>query len=367
MSEIRITADSAGLLYSSNNKAYPARSIKYDRDIKDAGSAEIVIPPDSSALTYGNYDYIKPFRDIVEISRGNDIVFRGRVISKARDFWKNAKLTCEGELAFFKDAVIRAHTYTGSPETLFGSIITEYNSQVDSYKRFSVGVISVTTTERSPELVLEKAVSSADALSLLRTKYGGYFTFRTSDGTRYIDWLSSLSDTTSQPIEFGSNMLDLAITTTNKDYANRIIPYGKQINGEYIALSGGTDYVEDAAGQATYGIVSKTVFFSDVEDAGTLLIRANQMLAESSKMISTITASALDLKELAGVPGIGAAASDGLDVGMTVRVKSVPHEIDMLCLITHRSYDVLNPKNGRITLGGSPVTLTSSLAQNGGA
>ena len=363
---ISITVNGVDTLYSSIDANYPASAIKIDCDIKDAGTADITIPPNSLALAFGNYDYRKPYRDIVEIKRDEELLFRGRLISKRRDVWMNARFTCEGELAMFKDGVIRADTYTGAPSALFGTVVSAYNEQVDTFKRFSVGTVTVTTTESSPCLELEKAVSTAEALAKLREKYGGYITFRTAAGTRYIDWLASLSAVSDQMIEFGSNLLDVAITKANSDYANRIIPFGKKVNDEYVKLSGRPDYVEDQTAQASYGIVAKAVYFSDVEDPATLLIRANAELAERSRIIDTITVSALDLKELANIPQIGLATTDGLDVGLTVRVKSAPHGIDALYPITHRTYDLLNPKNGKITLGGSIVNLTSVLAGNGG-
>ena len=365
MSETKILMDGRDMIYSSLDEGYPAVELKVERDVKDAGAAEITLPPTSLAIDYGGYDALKPYKSLIEILRGDEILFRGRLISKKRDFWKRAKLTCEGELAFFKDSTIREHTYTGAPATLFAAVVTEHNSQIDTWKRFAVGTVTVTTTETSPALELDKAVSAADALAKLREKYGGYFKFRTRGGARYIDWAADLTSESSQNIEFGSNLLDLAVTTTNNNYANRIVPYGKRIDDAYVTLSGRVDYVEDAAAQAVYGIVSRAVYYNDVEDSATLLIRANADLAERSKMISTLTVSALDLKELAGVPQVSF-AGDGLDVGMLVRVKSAPHGINALYLVTHRTYDLLDPKNSKITLGGSPVTLTGQLAAIGG-
>ena len=96
-------------------------------------------------------------------------------------------------------------------------------------------------------------------------------------------------------------------------------------------------------------------------------IRANQALAEHKKIITTLSVKAVDLASLTGAPELsGVVAEMGFAVGMQVLVNSPKHDVDDYYLVTARTYDLLNPKNDKITLGGLPATLTGELAGNGG-
>lgn len=368
----RVIANNSAVLYDSSLPRLALSRLIVNKKINDAGSAEFTIPADSGALQPGDYQSLLiPYRCIIEIYRDGDStpLFRGRVISGKKDFYNSKVVTCEGEAAFFRDSVVRPHTYSGSLEWLFQKIVSLHNAQVDQYKGFFFGSVTVVTTESVPSLTVERTITAAEALKKLRETYGGYITFSTdAQGKRRINWLAQLGSAADQTICYGKNLLDLAVTTTNKDYANRIYAYGKMVNDEYITLDvDGHDYVEDAAAQAVYGIVTKILSCPDVEDDATLLVRAGKALAESSVMIDSITVSALDLSRLAKVPQFSEQSpAAGLDVGLAVYVESPPHGVNGTYMITQRTYDLLNPKNDKITLGGSEISLTEELAVKGG-
>lgn len=318
------------------------------------GAARIVMPPYHPA-----YSALVSHRTIVEFYRDRKLGFRGRVLYPEDDNFNRRIWTCEGELCLFKDGLSRPYLYQDTPAAVFTAVVEAYNAQVETYKQFRVGEITVTDPNDYIRLESASAEQSLDTLNKLLQRCGGYFVFSTADdGVRVINWYAEPGFRSNQSIEFGENLLDFASDGISTDLATVLIPYGAQDpeTGERVNISSvndGLDYVADEEARALRGTIVRPVYFDDVTEPANLLRKAQQLLAERRNVITTLTLTAADLACLDK-------SLDSFRAGDVIRVRSKPHGVDEDFKLTEYTEDWLNPGKGSITLGKSKSTLTDA-------
>lgn len=352
-----ITAYADGVLfYDSRVEDTRLLRLIASPSVDKAGTAEIRMPPGHPA-----YESFINYRTLVEIYRHNSLIFRGRALYFADDLYNCRTVTCEGERSFFRDSVMRPYLYQDTPEAIFTSIVEQHNSQVEEFKTFKVGTITVTDDNDYVRLESGSAEQTSDTLYKLVERCGGYITFTTNaEGKRCINWLEKLEYLSGQAIEFGENLMDFSRSTTDMGLATRIIPYGATdaITGERITIesvNNGLDYVEDAEAVALRTTVTMPVYWDDVTLPENLLAKAKKYLATSKLLVTTLSLSAVDLSAMDH-------DIDTFQVGDQVRVISRPHNVDDTFLLRDRTYDLLNPANDMVTLGKEMTTLTGAEA-----
>jgi hypothetical protein len=158
-------------------------------------------------------------------------------------------------------------------------------------------------------------------------------------------------------IEFGENLLDFS-RSQSADLATVIIPYGakNEETGERVTITGindGLDFIQDDAAVALRGVIAKAVYWDDVTQPENLLRKAQQYLASSKMLITSLELTALDLSVLDK-------SIDTFQVGDTIRVRSKPHGVDDDFQLRERTYDLLEPANDTVVLGKDQATLTGA-------
>ena len=133
----RIYADST-LIYDSTLDDYKIGKGQISLETNKSGSFTFSLYPD-----HPFFDGFVRLKTVVTVYKGERIVFRGRVLNDVTDYWNNKVLTCEGEMGFLQDSIIRPYSVSGTPEAVFRKFITEHNAQVDEFKRFKVGTVTV--------------------------------------------------------------------------------------------------------------------------------------------------------------------------------------------------------------------------------
>ena len=350
---IQVYADDV-TVYNSRLNSHALLGLKVTAGVNKGGTAEITMPPGHPA-----YDGFISYRSIVEISRDDELLFRGRALYPTDDFYNCRTITCEGERCFLRDAVMRPYLYQDAPAVIFADVIGIYNAQVEAAKQFQVGTVTVTDANDYIRLESESAEQVADTIDKLVERCGGYIVFTTNDeGLRVINWYDSLGYQSSQVIEFGENLLDFSRTQSSTDLATRIIPYGAkdEETGERVTIESvndGLDFIEDADAVALRGVIAKPVYWDDVTEPANLLTKAQQYLATSKMIITTLELSAVDLAVLDK-------NIDSLRVGDLIQVKSKPHGVDDKFLLRERTYDLLDPAQDKVVLGKDLTTLTGA-------
>lgn len=322
--------------------------------VNKGGTAEITMPPGHPA-----YDSFTSYRSIVEVYRGTEQIFRGRALYPTDDFYRRRTITCEGERCFLRDAVMRPYLYQDTPAAIFADVIGIYNAQVEQPKQFLVGTVTVTDANDYVRLESESATQVADVIDKLVERCGGYIVFTTNaQGQRVINWYAELGYQSSQSIEFGENLLDYTRTQSSTDLATRIIPYGakNEETGERVTIESvndGLDFIEDADAVVLRGVIARAVYWDDVTEPANLLRKAQQYLATSKMIITTLELSAVDLSILHQ-------DIDSLRVGDLIQVRSKPHGVDDRFLLRERTYNLLDPAQDKVVLGKDLTTLTGA-------
>ena len=349
---IQIYADGA-LAYDSRLEDYDLLGLTITRGLNKGGTAEIQMPPFHPA-----YSMFVGFRTVVEIYRDNELRFRGRALYPVDDFNNRRTVVCEGEMCFFRDAVIRPYLYETDPASIFADVIATYNDQVDDFKKFKLGDVTVTDPNDYIRLESESAEDAFAVISKLIERCGGYIVFTTDDtGARVVQWLETIGAQSDQAIELGENLLDFSRTGANTDLATAVIPYGAkdETTGERVTIESvndGKDYIVDEGAAAIRGIITKPVVWDDVTEPQNLLTKARRYLDECKLILTSLTLTALDLSFIDKTV-------DSFTVGDQIRVRSTAHKVDEDFQLVEQTEDLLRPDNSRINLGKEIRSLTA--------
>lgn len=351
---IQVYADDL-LVYDSRIEDYALTELTVTAGLDTGGTASVGMPPKHPA-----YNAFTSYKTLVTIYRDNRLLFRGRALYPSDDFYNRRTITCEGERCFLLDSVIRPYVYQDDPAAIFADVIAQHNAQVDTFKQFVVGTITVTDPNNYIRMESESALQTSDVIDKLVERCGGYIVFTTNtEGQRVINWYEELTYQSRQVIEFGENLLDFARTSANTDLATVIIPYGAKdettgIRVDITSVNDGQDFIQDYDAVALRGVIAKPVYWDDITLPQNLLAKAKQYLASSKLIITSLDLTAVDLSDLDK-------DIDTFQVGDLVHVRSRPHGVDELFQLTERSYDLLDPQNnGKVTLGKNIATLTGA-------
>ena len=348
---IQVLADDR-VIFDNRLDGYALTALSHTDALNKSGTAIFTMPPNHPA-----YNDFVSYKTLVTIYKDDVLAFRGRAIFPSDDFIRNRTITCEGERGFLQDGVMRPYLFQDSPANIFKSVISTYNAQVDVFKQFKIGTITVTDANDYIRLESSQAEKVSATVDKLVERCGGYIVFTTdSTGARVINWYADLGYRSNQTITFGDNLLDYTRSEQNTDLATVIIPYGAQDQetGERVTITSvnnDIDYIQDAEAVALRGFIAKPVYWDDVTEPANLLKKAQEYLSKSRGIITALNLRAVDLALLDK-------SINAFQVGDLIRVTSRPHGIDEDFLLTERTEDMLNPANSQITMGKQKATLT---------
>jgi len=374
-------------IYTSNVSAEDGEYVispKIKKDTNKADSFEFMILP--------NHPYYNEFekkKTYVYVKRDNKYIFRGRVSEIKTDIFRQRTVTCEGDLAYLADTVqfpnketttqkntsstkkhkrntlyyVSGHETgheTGStskdtvkmtPKDYFRNVIAVHNGQVnstgDNERTFTVGSITVSDTNNSENFERTShqntsSVISSDLLSvyggILRTRYNA------TNNKTYIDWLDEYTDTTSQEIKFGVNLIDLDQEPPSDDAWSVLLPIGDE-NTTIASANNGNKFLIDQEALNKYGYIVHYHKFNNVKNSDELMGRAQTYLNTHAKVFpDNIVVKAIDL-QLIGE------SDDPIELGDKVKVVSTPHGLDTTMACIKMELDIQNPENNSYTIG----------------
>lgn len=339
------------LIYDSRLEEYDLQGLRITTSLNKGGVAEIVMPP-----FHPSYGALVGYRTIVRIYRDGRLRFRGRALYPVDDYNNTRTVVCEGELCFLQDGISRPYLYQTTPQAIFADVVAKFNAQVDAFKQFKLGDVTVTDPNDYVRLESEEAETVLATINKLVDRCGGFIVFTTDDtGARVINWLATVGKTNRQTIEAGENLFDFSSTGANTDLATALVPYGaKQANGKRLTIesvNNGLDYITDESAVTLRGTIAKTVTWDDVTDPQNLLTKARQYLNENKLFITSLTLSALDLSYIDKTV-------ESFKLGDYIRVVSNAHGVDEDFQLTEITEDLLNPAGSLITMGKEHRTLT---------
>ena len=334
-------------------------------ELNKTGSFTFTIYP-----SHPYFEKLKKLKSIIKVYQDDYLIFKGRILNDTQGWYNEKQVTCEGELAFLLDSIQRPYDFmSGDLHTtvkdLFTFFINNHNSQVEPEHQFIVGNITVTDPNdyivRSDSTYMNTWDSINDKLI---DSYGGYLWIRHEEDGNYIDYLSDFDTISSQTIEFGKNLIDLSKTTKGEDIATGIIPLGAQIGeGEDAerltirSVNDDKDYIYNQEAVDTYGWIFETVTWDDVTEASNLLRKGQEYLASAINLLVSIEISAVDLSAVE-------TNINAFHLGTYINIKTNPHDLDTLFLVTKLSIDLTTPKNNKLTLGTSYSSFTEKTSSS---
>lgn len=306
------------------------------------------------------YDGMQKMKSIITLEQDEEVIFRGRVLETTTDLYNQRKVSCEGELSYLLDSVVRPYEFAGKAKDLFHQLIAAHNEQVDEYKRFEVGIITAIDDETETETDSE---AYADTLAELRqmfvSRYKGYLRVRVVDGVRYLDYIEDFEDECGQAIEFGVNLVDIENRIDAGDVFSVLIPLGGYNTAHkdpitIAEVNDGKDYLEDAEALAQYGRIVKTYKWEELTDPQEIKDKGLEHFRKM-KAHRTITIRAVDLH-------IINTSVEAIRIGMKVALLSSPHGLSEPDICAKIELNVEKPDQTEYTFGYPQETLTDSNA-----
>lgn len=296
--------------------------------------------------------------DPESLNTEDETVYRGVYFNDTDGLKLEREAETDGDMVFFGDTVQRPHDRTTSPQEEFRLVISEHNNNTDQFKRFEVGGVDISGSairRNQPGYIDTKS-----ALESLQKTYGGYFRSRTESGTTYIDWISAYDHHANQSVRYGQNIIDITKYLKAEDVVTRIVPIGKTFDDvptTIKSVNNGVDYLRDEETEKQFGIIEKTVEFSDVESPSALKQSGEEWLKSNKGAALTVEVSAVDLADFD-------INIEYLNIGDWIHCEAKAYGIDALMQIVKISLDILKPSNSTITLGSTMQTYTQRQLAN---
>lgn len=348
------------ILYDPRMEELTILSPSLSLELNKTGSFSFSIYPD-----HPYYSQIEQLKSIIQVKKDGSTLFRGRVITDKTGWYNQRDITCEGELAFLLDSRVRPFAFTGGPAELFAELLSQHNAVMENEpeKQFKAGIVTVTDPN---DYINRSNVTYETTWDVLNTRLldtlGGYLRVRHESDGVYLDYLAELDEMTTQPVEFGENLLSYAKSLSADEIITALIPLGAKLTNEegqqtderltIVDVNGGVDYVYDQDAVNQYGLIFGMETWDDVTEAGNLLVKAQARLLELVKLTASIDLSAVDLSQMD-------ASYDDFRLGQYVFVTSKPHGLEReKYLITKLSLKLLEPAQNTLTLGKAYSTFT---------
>lgn len=339
--------------YSSDNRIGPyIVGPKLKMELGKSGSLEFTVLPVHENPYFNSFERMKT---IITVYEGNDLIFRGRALSISSDFYKQKKITCEGDLSFLLDSIMEPYEHTKTIRQMFTDVISNHNEQMtgNDYKKFTVGNVTV---PHATDQVKFEITSFEDSSSIIESElidsFGGILQTRTESGVHYIDYIAdpyqaieNYPENQTQQIAFGVNLLDIQSEPPVDEVFTILLPIGKDKDVNIKSVNNDSKFLVNDAAVAKYGRIIRCEQWSDISNKSTLKAKAQEFLNIHSVIYNDdLTIKAVDLHYLDGT-------KRRFGVGDRIRCYSQPHNLDVTMVCLEAEYDITNPENNTYKIG----------------
>ena len=225
-----------------------------------------------------NHFEFEKLKTIVEVFRNGNRVFRGRILNEEIGMNGIRSYTCEGELAYLNDSIVRPYDWTsGGVDAYFRFLIQQHNDQVEPERRFVARTVTVVENASTGNIIRSSTIYPSTLTELgdkLTHELGGHLYVEHLDGVTYIDYLADSLNASSQKIKLGENIINLDSEVSAEDIATGIIPLGAELENvdtntlnkrlTIETVNNGKDFIVDSIAVAKHGIILKPIIFDDI-------------------------------------------------------------------------------------------------------
>lgn len=310
------------------------------------------------------YVKMKPFTTLVEVlnTLTGKYEFEGRVLSPSENMdsggLHSTSYVCEGELGYLHDAPQRHLEFRGTISDLIHTILSYFNSQVESYKHFQVGNITVTNSTNNIYVYLSAEQDTFDTIKeKLIDKLGGELQIRKENGVRYLDYLDRIGEDKDTEIKLSKNLISMSRDIDPTEIITRLTPLGTRIESTdetatdasearltIESVNSGLPYIDRQDLIDTFGIQGGSITWDDVTVESNLYDAGWDWMNNQKISLNQYKITAVDLSLI------------GLDIddfgkGDSYPTKNPIMAIDERLRVIGTSKDINEPQNGALTIG----------------
>lgn len=316
---------------------------------------------DPTHPSYNNISYLKTLIEVWS-ERLNKLVFKGRLLEPSDkmesdgSFYKS--YDCESELAYLHDSVQDWGEFRNlSPKAFFGKLIDVHNSQVESYKQFKVGEVTVTNSTDNVYRFTDDEADTYDTIQdKLISRLGGELQLRYENDGTYIDYLEQIGGQGQQEIVLSRNLLSVSRKIDPSDLITVLKPLGANQEQEGAnsgvssprltikSVNNDSPFLEDTAKIAQFGRIVGVQTYNDINKATILKTRGLQLLASQKTALEQYQIDAVDLS-------LVDLRYDDFKTGWTYRILNPIMGIDDHLRIVGQSIDLCQPENSTLSIG----------------
>lgn len=313
---------------------------------------------------------MRPFSTLIEVynlKRG-EAEFEGRVLSPNTDMSESGLIDysflCESELGYLHDAQQRHLEFRGTVEELLETHLDYFNSQVEPYKRFQVGEVTVKDPNDNVYVYLNAEETTFDSIQrTLVNRYGGELRIRKVNGVRYLDYLIEIGEVKSTQIHLEKNLMSMSVSVDPREIVTRFTPLGSRIESDnpdatdasearitIESVNGGLPYIDNAALISEFGIQGGSETWDDVKEPSILLSKGKNWMDNQKVSHNQYQINALDLS-LVGID------PESIYTGNSYPVINPIMNIDNLLRVVGKELDINSPETADYTFGDKFKTL----------
>lgn len=316
------------------------------------------------------YDKILPLSSELFVYEDGVEIFRGRSTTTEEEFNRTHQITCESDIAYLCDSIIRPFEFQGSIVEFMTQVLKVHNEQVEARKQYLLGRVNVVDSNNYINRSNSDYSCSLDCLrdKLVKT-HGGYLRTRCESGKRYLDYLTDGGGTNDQVIRYGVNLADYSKTQDATELFTALIPTGADLedtssSGEsttktvdITSVNGGKDFIYDEDAVQRYGWIFRQHKWEDVTLPENLIKKARAYLEQSIYLSDVLKLTAVDLANVD-------VDIKCLKTGYWTKVISRPHGVDVMYILEDRTRNLQEPGKDTVSLGGTIATLSGSVAKS---
>lgn len=315
--------------------------------------------------------------DPIAVYDEDDMKWRGRVLSIDGSLNDSRKdVHCEGALAFLCDTIVPPFTFRGRPDSytneqqqrikgLFECLIDNHNNQLspDDPRRFTLGRVTVSDPNNYIFRSSESALTTWEVITTRLIDTLGGYVYLSGDELNVINYVSDFSETATQRIQFGENLVSLVQTGNADGIVTVLIPYGAKSGDDPEPTGSGfitwddnrltlDSPVEYQPAIDRWGRIYGTATWDDITLSANLSTAATKWLQDNfNEHIDSIEITAADLAEID-------ASIDKFKVGQYVGIVCSPLNINAALLCVRKETDIIDVSQSRIFISHTPNTLT---------
>lgn len=251
----------------------------------------------------------------------------------------------------------------------FERVIQRHNSVVEPHKRFKIGRVTVDSGSDIPTRYIGYETTWETLREFFIGRFGGYLQLRHEPDGLYLDYLKEVGHKSNTPIKIGENLKEAEREVDVSELITRIVPIGADKedatirdddSGQYVireridikSVNNGIEYLEDKELIETFGVIQRTVNWTDISAPNILKIRGQQYMDNQRVAIANWRVSAVNLNLIDK-------RYDKFEVGNTHPIINPPLSSVEELQIIELELDIINVQSLELSVGADQQTLSA--------